>query len=194
LTVWLTKLRDRCIFAVMLYSGCRIKEACTLLSEDVYEKSGRVRSHLTIRKKNTKGKLATRTIPIIQELRSILSSYEKEAGVIYLFPGLRGKHITPDSAARILRKACQRVGIEGASTHSFRRTALTQMSDSGIPLRVIAEVSGHRDLGQLQAYLEVREEQVLGAVSSLSMLSFVEDSSTEDEKEAFPDSSPSRKQ
>ncbi|NEP01364.1 MAG: site-specific integrase [Symploca sp. SIO2E9] len=190
----LTKLRDRCIFAVMLYSGCRVNEACTLLSEDVYERSGRVRSHLTIRKKNTKGKLATRTIPIIQELRAILSSYEKEAGVIYLFPGLRGKHITPDSAARILRKACHRVGIEGASTHSFRRTALTQMSDSGIPLRVIAEVSGHRDLGQLQAYLEVREEQVLGAVSSLSMLSFVEESSTEDEKERFPDSSPSLQQ
>ncbi|WP_375340833.1 hypothetical protein [Okeania sp. SIO2C9] len=65
------------MFAVMLYSGCRVNEACTLISEDVYKKSERVRCHLTIRKKNTKGKLATRTIPIIQELRSILSSYEK---------------------------------------------------------------------------------------------------------------------
>ncbi|NEO34448.1 MAG: phage integrase family protein [Symploca sp. SIO3C6] len=113
---------------------------------------------------------------------------------VYMKRNRRGKHVTPDSAARILRKACLRVGIEGASTHSFRKTVLTQMSDSGIPLRVIAEVSGHRDLRQLQAYLEVREEQVLGAVSSLSMLSFVEDSSTEDEKEKFPDTSPSLQQ
>ncbi len=185
----LTNLRDRCIFAVMLYTAIRVNEACTLLSEDVYDSSGRVRSHLTIRKKNTKRKLATRTLPIISELRTILAAYEKEAGVVYLFPGRRGGHITNDSAMRILRKACNRVGIEGASTHSFRRTALTQMSDNNIPLRVIAEVSGHRNLAQLQGYLEVRPSQVLGAVSSLSMLSFVSPSSPEGGKVLFDDSS-----
>lgn len=167
----LTNLRDRCLFAIMMFTACRVNEACTLLSEDVYDSQGRVRSHLTIRKKNTKRKLATRTLPIIQELRTILAAYEKQAGLVYLFPGRRGGHITNDSAMRILRKACKQVGIEGASTHSFRRTALTQMSDNNTPLRVIAEVSGHRNLSQLQAYLDVRPEQVLGAVSSLSMLS-----------------------
>jgi integrase/recombinase XerD len=45
------------------------------------------------------------------------------------------------------------------------------MSNAGIPLRVIADVSGHRVLSQLQSYLEIQPEQVLGAVSSLSMLS-----------------------
>ncbi len=64
-----------------------------------------------------------------------------------------------------------RIYIEGVSTHSFRRTALTQMSDQNIPIRVIAQMSGHRDLSQLYAYLEVRDEQVLGAAASLSMLS-----------------------
>jgi integrase/recombinase XerD len=45
------------------------------------------------------------------------------------------------------------------------------MSDAGIPLRIIQEVSGHRNLSQLQNYLEVRDSQVLGAVTALSMLS-----------------------
>jgi integrase/recombinase XerD len=36
---------------------------------------------------------------------------------------------------------------------------------------VIQEISGHRNLEQLQKYLEVSEEQVLGAASSLAMLS-----------------------
>jgi integrase/recombinase XerD len=45
------------------------------------------------------------------------------------------------------------------------------MSNAGIPLKVIATYSGHRDLAQLNAYLEVRDEQVLGAAASLSMLS-----------------------
>jgi integrase/recombinase XerD len=47
------------------------------------------------------------------------------------------------------------------------------MSNANIPLRVIQEVSGHRTLDELQKYLEVKPEQVLGAVSSLSMLSHV---------------------
>ncbi len=45
------------------------------------------------------------------------------------------------------------------------------MSNEGIPLRIIQEISGHRSLEELQKYLEVKPEQVLGAVSSLSMLS-----------------------
>lgn len=148
--------RDRCLFAICLFSACRINEACTLLTVDIYDTRGRARPYLTIRKGNTKGQLATRTIPIIEDLRSILASYRPLAGDTYLFPGRFTGHIDSDSAARIFRRACKRVGIEGASTHSFRRTALTQMSDSGIPLRVVAEVSGHRNLTQLQTYLEVK--------------------------------------
>ncbi len=163
--------RDRALFAICLFSACRINEAVTLKTIDAYDTAGRVRPKLIIRKGNTKGKLATRTIPIIEDLRLILTAYKPEAGQEYLFPGRFSGHIDPESASRILRKALRRVGIEGASTHSFRRTALTQMSDTGIPLRIIQEVSGHRDLGQLQNYLEVRDEQVLGAVTSLSMLS-----------------------
>ena len=167
----LTNDRDRTLFAVCLFSACRIREAVTLLTEDIYSLRGQVRKELILRKANTKGKLATRTIPVIEDLRQILSSYYPQAGEIYLFSGHSNGHISHDSAARILRKACKKVGIIGASTHSFRRTALTQMSNAGIPLRVIQEISGHRNLEQLQKYLEVSDEQVLGAAASLAMLS-----------------------
>ena len=171
----LTNERDRVLFGVMLFTACRVNEASTLRTEDVYEPSGRVRDEIIFRKGNTKGKLATRTIPVIEDLRILLSNYRLNALGRYLFPGKVESHIQPDSASRIFRKACLRVGIVGASTHSFRRTALTQMSNSGIPLRIIQEVSGHRNLGQLQRYLEVKPEQVRGAIASLSMLSPTED-------------------
>jgi integrase/recombinase XerD len=58
------------------------------------------------------------------------------------------------------------------------------MSDAGIPLRIIQEVSGHRSLEQLQTYIEVRDEQVLGAVTALSMLSPVGE---EVRKYGYPD-------
>lgn len=162
--------RDRTLFGVCLFTACRIRECCTLLTSDIYTR-GQVRPRLIIRKGSTKGKLGTRSIPVIEDLRKLLTDYYPMASGDYLFPGRSDGHISEDSAARILRQACSRVGVDGASTHSFRRTALTQMSSAGIPLRVIQEISGHRNLEQLQRYLEVSDEQVLGAAASLSMLS-----------------------
>jgi len=163
--------RDKTLFAVCLFSACRIREAVTLLTVDVYTPSGAVRPQLIIRKSNTKGKLATRSIPVIEDLRRLLSNYYSKAGNPYLFPGRSSGHISHDSAARILRFACQRVGIIGVSTHSFRRTALTQMSNAGIPLRVIREISGHKTANGIQVYLEVTDKQIKEAASTLALLS-----------------------
>jgi integrase/recombinase XerD len=171
--------RDRALFAVCLYTACRINEAVTLVKRDVYDTRDRVRPELTIRKGNTKGKLATRTIPVLDDLRVKLEAYKPRADSRYLFPGNEQQsradtHLHRDSALWLLREACKRVGIEGVSTHSFRRTALTQMSNAGIPLRIIQEISGHRTLDELYKYLEVQPDQVKGAISSLSMLAPVD--------------------
>lgn len=166
--------RDRCLFGICLYTACRINEACTLHRVDVYDKKGSVRAELIIRKHHTKGKLATRCIPIGEDLRELLVTYKPPATQQYMFPGRWGKgHINPMSASRILKEAFERIGIEGASTHSLRRTALTTMSNNGIPLRIIQEVSGHRSLEVLEQYLAVRGEQVKGAIASLAQLSYV---------------------
>ena len=166
--------RDRALFGICLYTACRINEACTLKTKDVYLGKGVVRDKLIIRKNRTKGKLATRTIPIIEDLRLLLVNYFPSPRTYNLFSGRGAKgHIHPDYAAQILRKACYKLGISGVSTHSFRRTALTQMSSAGIPLRVIQEISGHRTLDELQKYLEVSEEQIRGAVASLTMISHI---------------------
>ncbi|ELS05120.1 site-specific recombinase XerD [Xenococcus sp. PCC 7305] len=168
------KDRDQVLFGICLYTGCRINESVTLQKIDVYDPYGQVRPELIIRKKNTKNKLATRTIPVLEELRLLLSNYQTRYDNPYLFPGKGGKgHLHPDSGARLLKQACQRIGLIGISSHSFRRTALTQMSNAGIPLRIIQEISGHRNLEQLQRYLEVKPEQVRGAIASLSMLSHI---------------------
>ncbi|HEY9890719.1 MAG TPA: tyrosine-type recombinase/integrase [Candidatus Sericytochromatia bacterium] len=126
---------------------------------------------------NTKGKLQSRTIPVIEDLRSLLTSWKPHAGQTYLLPGHHPnhhwKHLHPDSADKILRKAFERASIEGASTHSFRRTALSQMSNAGIGLRIIQEISGHSNLEQLQRYERCEAGSSQRSVSlGLSMLSY----------------------
>jgi integrase/recombinase XerD len=42
--------RDRALFGVCLYTACRINEACTLNTLDVYNKRGNLRSEIIFRK------------------------------------------------------------------------------------------------------------------------------------------------
>ncbi len=165
-----TSRRNRALFATCFFTACRIQEAVTLLYRDVFQKTGRVQDSILIRKSKTKGKLRSRELPISEELRGFLEVYNPKPQT-YLFPNIKGGHISKDYASVVLRRACRRVGLEGVSTHSFRRTALTTMSNQGVPLRIIQEVSGHTNLEQLYAYLEVRDDQVKGALAGLSMMS-----------------------
>jgi integrase/recombinase XerD len=159
--------RDRALFGICLYTGCRIAEACALHKADVYGHSGKPKTHITFRRGTTKGKLSTRVVPVCKELHELLLEYNTDKE--YLFPGRHGLgHIRSDSADKILREIFQCWGIEGASTHSFRRTALTMMHHQGIPLNVIRSISGHRSLAVLQRYLEVADKEKENAVATLS--------------------------
>jgi integrase/recombinase XerD len=168
------KERDRALFGVCLYTGARIYEACTLLKGDVASPRG-VRPKLIIRSHNTKGGKDTREIQIHPTLKGYLEIYlptiKARGKNIYLFPGRHGlNHIHEASADRILREALERVGLEegGFSTHSFRRTCLTAMSDAGIPLRHIQAISGHRSLAALERYLGVTDHHKESAIAALN--------------------------
>ncbi len=167
----LIKPRDRALFGVCLYAAARINEACTLNRGDVIGLKG-VRDVLVIRSYNTKGKQSTREIQVHPQLREYLEVYQKK-GLYndrpFLFPGRHGRnHIHKASADKILRDACCQLEIEGVSTHSFRRTALTRMSDAGVPLRHIQAISGHKTLAALERYLGVTEQQKENAISTLN--------------------------
>ena len=152
--------RDRAIFAICLFCGCRISEALSIRAGDV----GNV---ITLRKANTKGKKGSRSLPISLSLEKILNDYinSTTSPNEYLFPGRAGdKPLTRAYTDLVLRQACDRLGFKGVSTHSFRRTALTRMHAAGVPLRTIQKISGHSSLGTLALYLEVTDENVRDAV------------------------------
>ena len=165
-----TKPRDQALFGVCLYAAARINEACTLLRGDVIGFKG-VRDVLVIRSYNTKGKQETREIQIHPQLKEYLTEHhstDRWHTRPHLFSGRHGRgHINKTSADKILRDTCRKLEIEGVSTHSFRRTALTRMSDAGVPLRHIQAISGHKTLAALERYLGVTEQQKETAISTL---------------------------
>jgi integrase/recombinase XerD len=146
-------------FDIMWMSGARVSEVCKLRFVDVVNKT------LVIRKGNTKGKAETREIPIPQELINKIERLPQENG--FMFAGMGGNnHITRYTIDKVLRSACKICGFEGVSTHSFRRTTITQLSRNSVSLRVIQKISGHRNLNVLQNYVDVDESEIVSALQT----------------------------
>lgn len=168
--------RDKLLFATGLYTGLRISEIIAIKQEHVFTTSGGIRNILKItrlKKKNT----VYSNIPIHPKLREQLQAYKKTLDHMdqlgtsspWLFPSTDDpeEHIKRVRAHNILTEAFEAIGIDGASSHSMRRTCLTIMSRAGIPLRTIQEISGHSNLSQLQEYLAVDPADSHRAIMSL---------------------------
>lgn len=168
--------RDKLLFTTGLYTGLRISEIISIKQDHVYTTSGGIRNILKItrlKKKNT----VYSNIPIHPKLREQLQVYKRiidhldelSTASPWLFPSTDNpeEHIKRVRAHNILNEAFESLGIDGASSHSMRRTCLTNMSRAGIPLRTIQEISGHSNLGQLQEYLAVDPADSHRAIMSL---------------------------
>ena len=118
----------------------------------------------------TKKKMATREVPISPKLQPILAEWNavwptlfmrdfEKSDFVFPAPSDINKHWARPRVDEGLRAASKIAGIEGASTHSFRRSALTLASAAGVPTRTLQLLSGHSSLEQLQRYIDVNDEQ-----------------------------------
>ena len=161
--------RDRALFGLGVYTGMRIGEIIRLKQEQAFTADGGVRYQLTVKRLKKKDAVYS-DIPVHPKLRALLKEYRKDVRQdIWLFPSSESinGHLSRARAHVILAEAFAMLKLDGASTHSMRRSCLTYMSRAGIPLRTIQEISGHSNLGQLQAYLQVDPEDKHRAINLL---------------------------
>ncbi|MDZ8240140.1 MAG: site-specific integrase [Nostoc sp. ChiQUE01a] len=117
-----------------------------------------------------KAKRANRQVPVHPVLAELLLSYKPPDDVEWLFPCRTGdKPITLRWADDILRAAVDKAGLsaKGISTHSTRRTFITNLANNGINLATIKKITGHTDLKVLSRYIEVSDDDVKGAIATL---------------------------
>jgi integrase/recombinase XerD len=159
--------RDKALFAVGIYTGLRISEIISLKQDQLLTANG-VKYTLVVyrlKKKNT----VYSEIPIVPKLRQALLDHRKDLeSTDWLFPSDESEcgHISRAAAHNILTRVFKTLKLEGAKTHSIR-TLLTALSRQGVPLRTVQDISGHSNLAQLQAYLEVHPEDKHKALGML---------------------------
>jgi integrase len=136
---------------LLAYSGCRKKEACSILWKDV--DFGKSQLLITGGDLGTKN-LRHRRVPMIPQLRELLLRIRPDQDET------SHRVITIDSAKKALDTACRRLGCPKYTHHSFRHLFATQAIESGVDIPTAARWLGHSDGGALlmRTYGHLRDE------------------------------------
>lgn len=159
--------RNRVMVMLTFYAGLRIGEVAALKWGDVISAEGAVKSEVMLAPEQVKFGHA-RTVFINDKLRKELTAYVKSvkhrAPELPLFRTQKQDGFSANTLCQHFYWMYQRAGIEGASSHSGRRTFITTLASKGVGVRVLASLAGHASIATTQKYIDVNDEMKRRAV------------------------------
>lgn len=138
----------RLVAQIAYFTAARCGEVVSLERQDLRGDA------IVYRAAKTKTK-TTRTAQVPPQLARQLAAISLPSSG-YLFSSSSGSgHLTVRAVDKWVRRSAQLIGLEGVSTHSFRRSQATHLHLAGVPLRAIQRITGHATLAALERYLDV---------------------------------------
>ena len=159
--------RNRTMLLLTHYCGMRVKEIANLKVLDVVGKDGNIVDVIYLAEEQTKGN-DSRRVFVSKKAKALLKRYlNANLSVIqsdYLFVTQKSKQFTPNTLTQLLKRLYEQVGINGASSHSGRRSFITKLATNGINVRVIAELASHKSIQTTQRYIDINDNLCTNAV------------------------------
>lgn len=160
--------RNRAMLLCTAYAGLRVKEVAALTIADVWELDSGIKSEVRLTADQTKGD-AARTVFFPEKLRKELISYiaciDRSNTSKPLFPSQKSRTgFTANTLCQHFHYMYKNAGVAGASSHSGRRTFITNLCARGVGVRVLMSLAGHKNIGTTQAYIDVNDDQLRKAV------------------------------
>lgn len=162
-------IRNRALVLMSFYSGCRVGELSSLTYIDVVDDEGKVRDEIRLKAENTKTKEARVVFvnaKLKKELQQYVNSYKPTNTQLKFFYSQKrnSNGYNANTLTQFFHYLYKRAGIYGASSHSGRRTFITNLASKGVGVRVIMGLSGHKNLGVVQKYIDVNDDMKRKAV------------------------------
>jgi integrase/recombinase XerD len=161
--------RNRALVVTSFYSGCRVGELSSLTYEDVVDDAGNVRDEIRLKAENTKTKEARIVFVnsrLKRELQQYANAYKPVNLQVKFFYSQKRKSdgYNANTLTQFFHYLYKRAGIFGASSHSGRRTFITNLASKGVGVRVLMSLAGHRNISTTQAYIDVNDDMKRKAV------------------------------
>jgi integrase/recombinase XerD len=162
--------RDKVLFKLLRDSGMRIGEALSLQIEDIPQPK-RIEEvatiHIRSRESNRadqQTKSGERPVIVPVDLLFQIDNYilEERSGIrtdhSYLFVAHHGRNcgtpLTYRAVWEVFNRVAKKTGIH-FSFHDLRHTYCSEMIEQGVPLAVVKELAGHRNVATTQQYTHI---------------------------------------
>jgi len=152
-------VRDRALVELMYATGLRVTEAVTLPAGNVDVDSG----VLFCTGKGSK----QRRVPVGRSALEWLQRYQAARRVMLagresprLFVGYLGRPLTRQTVWAMLKRAAEKVGVEGVTPHVLRHSLATHLLEHGADTHSAQAMLGHSDLATTQIYTHLTRERL----------------------------------
>jgi len=156
----------RAIFMLAYGAGLRIGEVCALHVQDIDSQRGLIH----VRTSKTGERYAPLGKRVLVALRDYYKAYRPPGPE--LFPGRGASGVLCRNAVRkVLVGVVRKAGIDKPVTpHTFRHTCATHLLDSGLDVRSVQVLLGHRSIESTAHYLHVSRQRLAALPSPLDLL------------------------
>ena len=160
-------MRNQAMFLLTHGCGVRIKELVSMRICDVLERNGDIKQEVNLNRNQTKGARG-RTVYLADKMRDVIRNYLRERfGVqdllaVTMSNTSRALFATQKSADRgfTASTGCQMFhywykdcDIVHGSSHSGRRSFITNLANKGVAIHVLKELAGHRSIVVTEKYI-----------------------------------------
>ena len=169
-------LRDQTIFYLSTKAGLRAKEIAHLKWSMVMNSDGSVGDYLNLPNSSSKGN-GGRVVPLNKDLKlNLIKLLQEHSSCQHFSPSTsaiirteRSKSTSSQAIVNMFQRWYGRLGLIGCSSHSGRRTFITETSKKistvGGSLRDIQMMVGHSSLQTTQRYIESDSESQMRVVN-----------------------------
>ena len=164
--------RNRAMVLMTFLGGMRVGEVASLRYADVFNSDGSVKSEIRLTSEQTKG-MNGRIVFLSDRLKKELAGYidkvpyRRVDGAFFYTQKNNNRGFTANTMAQHFLHLYRAVGIEGASSHSGRRTFATSLSSKGVGVRVLMRAMGHKNISTTIGYVDASDDMLRGAVNLL---------------------------
>ena len=162
--------RNRAMLLMTHQAGMRVGEVAALRYCDVLNGDGSIRDEIHLSAEQTKGK-HSRTVFVNTKMRKELALYvievpPKDKSLALFYTQKEPKRgFTANTLSQFFQVLYKAVGLEGASSHSGRRTFATTLASKGVGVRVLMRAMGHRNISTTIGYIDASDDMLRNAVN-----------------------------
>lgn len=174
--------RNRAMFVLLNSTGMRVGELAALRLCDVLQATGEIVDEIRLAADQTKGSTG-RTVVMSQKAQEEVKNYLQTrfklkdllavtmtdtSRALFTTQKNPNRGFTASTLTQHFHYIYKGAGINGASSHSSRRSFITNLANMGVSVRVLMELAGHRSMAVTQRYIDVNPSMMRKAVELLS--------------------------